>query len=506
MAHAEWIGTVWIRAHGAQNRRRPLRELPDTGTIRPTRTSEHSMAASTTSTIGPVEAFWRYRTRTVTVCVLFGLLGAVGGWMLGGKATATTEVYLTDPRGADKIRPASASGADLMAYTNQRAQFAASDAVLTEVSERTNGTLSITDLRSRVTTTPGKNLSFTITCTSDSSTGATSFCRSIADVYEQLSLADNERRRDIVLGELQATRDRLLDEAGGDGTGATDQLDVQIAEASMQAALFGSGVEFIDVPVFQPTSRLLPAAQFGLAAAAFGALIAGALAWLAALRRPVVAAPGEAATKLRSVLLGQLDRTNPQTGYDLVATNAGQRVEHGIVVVTASSDTESGNTDLVVHLADAWIHEGRSVLVIDGNVHRPRLSMRYAAGPPRLGFTDLMGGLVDEVAVLTRVQIPNGGRMNFVPCGRPVEHPSSLLRSVTAQQTLARLRQRYDIVLIDAPPIMERAEGGAIASVADGVLVVVPGGEQAEHLDALRNRIEVLGVSTYGVVYDLVPA
>jgi receptor protein-tyrosine kinase len=270
--------------------------------------------------------------------------------------------------------------------------------------------------------------------------------------------------------------------------------------------LFGAGVEFIDVPEFQPTSRLLPAAQFGLAAAAFGMLLAGAIAWLAALRRPVVAAPDEAAAKLRSVLLGQLDRTNPQSGYDLVATNAGQRVQQGVVVVTASSDTEAGNTDLVVQLADAWIREGRSVLVIDGNVRRPRLSMRYAAGPPRLGFTDLLGGLADERAVLTQVQVPNGGRMCFVPCGRSVEHPASLLRSATAQQVLAGLRQRYDVVLVDAPPIMDRAEGGALASVGDGLLVVVPQGEQAQHLDALRNRIEVLGVSTYGVVYDLVPA
>lgn len=464
------------------------------------------MAAPTSSTIGPVEAFWRYRTRTVPVCVLFGLLGAIGGWMLGGKATATTEVYLTDPRGADKIRPVSASGADLMAYTTQRAQFAESDAVLTAVSERTNGSLSVTDLRRRIETEPSKNLSFMITCQSDSSTGATSICRSVAEVYEQLTLADNERRRDIVLGELQETRERLITESGGDGSGATDQIDVQIAEASLQAALFGAGVEFIDVPEFQPTSRLLPAAQFGLAAAAFGMLLAGAIAWLAALRRPVVAAPDEAAAKLRSVLLGQLDRTNPQSGYDLVATNAGQRVQQGVVVVTASSDTEAGNTDLVVQLADAWIREGRSVLVIDGNVRRPRLSMRYAAGPPRLGFTDLLGSLADERAVLTQVQVPNGSRMCFVPCGRSVEHPASLLRSATAQQVLTGLRQRYDIVLVDAPPIMDRAEGGALASVADGVLVVVPQGEQAQHLDALRNRIEVLGVSTYGVVYDLVSA
>jgi receptor protein-tyrosine kinase len=123
-----------------------------------------------------------------------------------------------------------------------------------------------------------------------------------------------------------------------------------------------------------------------------------------------------------------------------------------------------------------------------------------------LGFTDLLGGLADERAVLTQVQVPNGGRMCFVPCGRSVEHPASLLRSATAQQVLAGLRQRYDVVLVDAPPIMDRAEGGALASVGDGLLVVVPQGEQAQHLDALRNRIEVLGVSTYGVVYDLVPA
>lgn len=464
------------------------------------------MATSSTSSIGPVEAFWRYRSRTLPVCVLLGLVGVIGGWMLGGTATATTEVYLTDPRGADAIRPVSSSGADLLAYTTQRSEFAASDTVLTAVSARTNGSLSVTDLRTRVETEPSKNLSFSITCTSDSATGATSICRSVAEAYEQLTLADNERRRDTALAELQATRDKLIAESGGSGSGATDQIDVQIAETSLQAALFGSGVEFIDVPEYQPSSRLMPAVQFGAAAFAFGLLLAGAIAWLAALRRPIVATPDEAATQLRTVLLGEIDRASTQPGYDLVATNAGQRVHEGVVVVTSSSDTAAGNADLVVQLADAWIREGRSVLVIDGNVRRPQLSMRYAAGPPRLGFTDLVGGLADERSALTRVQIPNGGRMCFIPCGRSVEHPASLLRSTTAQQVLATLRQRYDVVLIDAPAIMDRAEGTALASIGDGVLVVVPEGEQIQHLSALRGRIEVLGVSTYGAVYDLAVA
>lgn len=460
------------------------------------------MATPSTTSIGPVEAFWRYRTRTVPLCLLLGFVGALGGWMLGSTATATTEVYLTDPRGADAIRPVSNAGADLLAYTTQRSQFAASDAVLTGVSARTNGSLSVSDLRDRVETEPSKSLSFAITCTSDSATGATSICRAVAEVYEALTRTDNERRRDTVLAELRSTRAALLAESGGQGSGATDQIDVQIAEAGLQAALFGAGVEFIDVPEYQPSPRLVPAAQFGVAAAGFGALLAGAAAWLAAIRRPIVATPDEAALELRTVLLGEIDRAGSRPGYDLVAANTSQRVREGVVVVTSSSQTRTGNADLVVQLADSWIREGRSVLVIDGNSDRPQLSSRYAAGPPRLGFTDLVGGTADERSVLVRVQIPTGGRMCFIPCGRSVEHPASLLRSTTSQQLLRSLRDRYDIVLVDAPAMMDRAEGTALASVSDGVLVVVPEGEQTRRLGTLRSRIEVLGVSTYGAVYD----
>jgi receptor protein-tyrosine kinase/non-specific protein-tyrosine kinase len=90
--------------------------------------------------------------------------------------------------------------------------------------------------------------------------------------------------------------------------------------------------------------------------------------------------------------------------------------------------------------------------------------------------------------------------MLFLPCGRAVEHASSLLRSPTAAKAFVRLRQQFDVVLVDAPPIMDRAEGAALASIADGIVIVLPPSTPSKTLDTLRRRIEVLGVPLIGVI------
>ncbi len=107
---------------------RPLDErLPSKGSDPRPRTTGRSRD------IGPVEAFWRFRSWTVPITIVIGMLAGLAALATSGTSTATTTLYLTDPRGAPVFRDGSSSPADLARYARQRAEFAQSANVLNQV-------------------------------------------------------------------------------------------------------------------------------------------------------------------------------------------------------------------------------------------------------------------------------------------------------------------------------------------------------------------------------------
>ena len=68
---------------------------------------------SVAAPIGPVEAFWRFRAWTVPVTIVIGLLAGIVALATSGTSTATTTLYLTDPRGTPVFREGSTNPTDL---------------------------------------------------------------------------------------------------------------------------------------------------------------------------------------------------------------------------------------------------------------------------------------------------------------------------------------------------------------------------------------------------------
>ncbi|MCB0998327.1 MAG: CpsD/CapB family tyrosine-protein kinase [Acidimicrobiales bacterium] len=452
---------------------------------------------------GPVEAFWRFRTRTIPVCIALGVLGAAFAFLTGGDTKVTTAMYLTDPRGVPVFRDGTTAATDMQTYLNQRARFAVSDSVFDQVIKSIDEPeVDLEYLRATVRSMVEDNSSFVIECDDADSDRAFLICGEVTESYIELTRADTQRRADIAIGSLQQTKSELLAEIpAGQTTGSIQNIEVDIADTAKQAALFDAGVEFVDAPRAVDQSRLVPTVQYGIAAFMFGVLVTGVLAWLAALRRPIVSSPEGAAASLGAPLVGMIEEHASSAGVEVVATNLANGGT-GILVVSGSTDA-SNHSDLVAGLAEAWTREGRRVLVVDGNLRKPRLSARFGAGLSSVGLTDLLGGLATESAAIRSVKLPDGPAMSFISCGQTVDHAASLLRSANARQVLTNLQERYDVVLVDAPPMMDRAEGSALASVADGVLLVVPSGTPSNDLTALRRRMDVLRAPLLGVVYDV---
>lgn len=475
-----------------------------------------------TASIGPVEAFWRFRAWTVPVTIVVGILAGLAALATSGTSTATTTLYLTDPRGTPAFSEGSTNSTDLIRFAKQRAAFAESvtvrQAVVDEIDalraadpDNAPAAETVDGLDDIIVASATASSDITVACTSTDKDRALLVCDLVKNAYVTLTNADTVSRAETAIGAYLADRDRLIADPASLSTGALGGIDLKIAEIRSAAALYGSGVEFIDSPEVDEDSRLLPAIQFSLAGLLFAGFAMAALAWFRAGRRPVVAAGNDATATLRAPLLGEITGppdapfdaiSPPGVAYQLLATSLGAVHPEGGVVLAGTAIPSRGSSETVARVAAASAREGRRVLIIDGNLRDRRLSRLFGVEAAAGGLTEMLAGLTTYDEVRRSIGVGGAATLDLVTGGRPIDDPSSLFRSQVARNMLAALRQQYDLVLIDVPPLLSVADGSALASEADGVMLMVDRGTESHDLDTVRQRLDVLRAPVLGVVFD----
>jgi capsular exopolysaccharide synthesis family protein len=136
----------------------------------------------------------------------------------------------------------------------------------------------------------------------------------------------------------------------------------------------------------------------------------------------------------------------------------------GHVLAVTSAVPREGKTTFVCSLAAALAPTYR-VLVLEGDLRRPVLAERL--GLATAGLTDVLAGRIDVQAA-----IQEWGDVVVLVGGGPHPAPSEALVSRRAGEVLADLRARYDLVLIDCPPLLAVSDAALLASRADGTVLL----------------------------------
>jgi non-specific protein-tyrosine kinase len=169
------------------------------------------------------------------------------------------------------------------------------------------------------------------------------------------------------------------------------------------------------------------------------------------------------------------------------------------LLVTSAVPTE-GKSVTASNLAVAFAQAGRRVLLVDADLRRPSVHGIFAA-PNHAGLTTLLRNdavSVDAVAVPTEEP-----RLSVLTSGPLPPNPAELLGSQRFRTVLERLQDRYDLVLIDSPPLKAVADPAILASFIDGTLLVVAA--NATHRATARAGREALtkaGARILGVVLN----
>ena len=168
-----------------------------------------------------------------------------------------------------------------------------------------------------------------------------------------------------------------------------------------------------------------------------------------------------------------------------------------VTVITSAAPSE-GKTTTATNLALAYAENRKQrTLLVGADLRRPSVS-RYIAPRPPIGLAEVLaGGTTLERALLEM----SNSRLWVLPEGAPTETPLALLQTDSLAQLIARLRVRFDHIVIDTPPTVPFTDAAVIAAHADGTLLVVRAGSTTKPL-VRRARESLSGGRVLGAVLN----
>lgn len=170
-------------------------------------------------------------------------------------------------------------------------------------------------------------------------------------------------------------------------------------------------------------------------------------------------------------------RTNVQ--FTLVSS-PGRRLQ-----VTSSLPSE-GKSYVASNLAIAMALDGRKVILVDADLHRPRVHEIFEVGR-QPGLTNILLGELSVSDALIDTGVPG---LKLLSSGALPPNPVELLNSPAMDTVLEKLQEEADIVIFDSPPVLAAADGQVLASKMDGVLYVMQLGRVPR--SALQRAMELL--------------
>ena len=332
-----------------------------------------------------------------------------------------------------------------------------------------------------------------------------------------LALERDDPDRAVLVAQQSEAQRRLTD------------LQTRRDQLAVDADLASSGVVF-----FSPAETAEPSggAMFVVLGALMGLLIGAVIAVLLANRRrrfasrtepeallgtrlladvpnfkeervssvlPVVDAPASASAEAfrfvsASISLQQLWPTNDDGSKNFKS------------VVALSAGLSEGKTVVMANTGFAAAREGHKVLLVDADFGNQQLTeLVLGAGPPAPGMTDVVARASTLAKAVVNVPQDSAGTLGLLSRGTAAVKAPDFFSAPATAKLFAQIAAKYDLVLIDAPPLLRVAYATTLARLADRGMVVVAHGEDVHAADELNDQVGLVGIPLIGYVYNMAP-
>lgn len=156
------------------------------------------------------------------------------------------------------------------------------------------------------------------------------------------------------------------------------------------------------------------------------------------------------------------------------------------VILVTSALPQEGKTTTSTNIAIVLAQRGSKVLLIDGDLRRPRIH-KFFKGTQAAGLSTILTGQDEPNRAIVSTPVEN---LHVLFSGPTPPQPAEMLSSEKMRRLLAMWRNEYDHVVIDSPPVLSVTDAALLSVEADSVLMVIRSGQTTK--DALRRATELL--------------
>ena len=160
-------------------------------------------------------------------------------------------------------------------------------------------------------------------------------------------------------------------------------------------------------------------------------------------------------------------------GVRTALTFAQGREPVGSIMITSPSSSE-GKSSIAINLALSFCQANKKVVLIDADMRRPRIHHVFAAPVENeeLGLASVLSerASLDDALLPPPEDAPES--LTILPCGQIPDNPAELLEGPGFRRMLGELRERFDLVIVDSPPVLPVTDPLILAGQADAVVLV----------------------------------
>lgn len=171
-------------------------------------------------------------------------------------------------------------------------------------------------------------------------------------------------------------------------------------------------------------------------------------------------------------------------------------------LLVTSATAQTGKTTIASNLAAAFAAEGAEVLIVATDMRKPRLQKIFNLSK-KMGITNLITNpslKVEDVARKTYIE-----NLSVITCGPIPPNPSELLSSNRMLELIEEMKEQYDLVIFDSPPLLAVTDAQILSTKVDGTIFVIPQGEvTSEEVRNASERLKNVKANVLGTVLNKV--
>jgi capsular exopolysaccharide synthesis family protein len=180
---------------------------------------------------------------------------------------------------------------------------------------------------------------------------------------------------------------------------------------------------------------------------------------------------------------------------------ARQEQQLNCLVVTSPGVSE-GKTATLANLGVVFAEAGERVVLVSCDLRRPRIGEFFRLDENE-GLSSVLLGerTLDE----TLLPVPGFDRLSLLPAGQVPPNPAELLNSARTRDIFTQLRDTFDLVLVDSPPVLPVTDAAILSQYADATLMLAAAGQtRRSDLHRAVEKLDQVGATILGTVLNKV--